>query len=68
MERLLTVEEVASWLQISKRTVRQWVQDEYIPFLKIGALVRFVPHSIREWLKKRETTGRTARRLTVELD
>lgn len=68
MERLLTVEEVAAWLGISKRTVRQWVLDEYIPFLKIGALVRFAPASIREWLRKRETDGRTTRRLAVGLD
>lgn len=68
VERLLTVEEVAAWLRISKRTVRQWVLDEYIPFLKIGALVRFAPSSVREWLGNRETVGRATRRLTVGLD
>ena len=67
MERLLTVEEVAGWLQVKPRTIYQWVHEGYLPVLKLGTLVRFAPGGIRDWLRKRETVGRTRRRLEVEV-
>lgn len=66
MNRLLTVDEVATWLQVKPRTIYQWVHEGYIPVLKLGALVRFDQASVASWLKKREIPGRSKQR--VELD
>lgn len=66
MNRLLTVDDVATWLQVKPRTIYQWVHDGYIPVLKLGVLVRFDQATIAAWLKKREVPGRSRQR--VELD
>lgn len=66
MNRLLTVDEVATWLQVKPRTIYQWVHEGYIPVVKLGALVRFDQASVGAWLKKREVPGRARQR--VEFD
>lgn len=68
MERLLTVEEVANWLQVKPRTIYQWVHEGYIPVIKIGALVRFNQGSVLDWLRKREAPGRHGRKLDLDLN
>jgi excisionase family DNA binding protein len=65
--RLLTVDEVAQWLQVKPRTIYQWVHEEYIPVIKLGALVRFDQGSVMAWVRKREAPGRIGRRLEFEL-
>ncbi len=65
IERLMTVNDVAGWLQVKPRTVYQWVHEGYIPVTKIGALVRFDQGSVAAWVKKREVAGRTRRQLDV---
>ena len=66
IERLLTVDELAGWLQVKPRTVYQWVHEGYIPVVKLGTLVRFDSASVNGWLKRREVPGRARRRLDVE--
>jgi len=66
MDRLLTIDDLAEWLQVKPRTIYQWVHEGYIPVIKLGALVRFDRASIIEWVKKREAPGRAKQR--VELD
>ena len=68
IERLLTVDQVAAWLQIKPRTVYQWVHEGYLPVIKVGALIRFNPGSLRDWLSKREAAGRTQRRIELDLN
>lgn len=67
MNRLLTVDEVAAWLQVKPRTIYQWVHEGYIPVIKLGALVRFDQSSVSAWLKKREIPGRGQRRLELDI-
>lgn len=68
IERLLTVGQVADWLQVKQRTVYQWVHVGYIPTIKLGVLVRFDQASIKAWVKNREAAGRAQRRLEPEID
>lgn len=68
MDRLLTVDQVAEWLQVKPRTIYQWVHEGYIPVIKLGSLVRFDEASIGKWLRTRETTGRAGRRLEVDMN
>ncbi len=68
MDKLLTVEEVAQWLQVKPRTIYQWVHERYIPVVKLGTLVRFNQASLVAWLKGRETDGRSKRRVEIDLN
>jgi excisionase family DNA binding protein len=67
IERLLTVGQVADWLQLKPRTVYQWVHEGYIPVIKLGTLVRFSQASVSEWLRRREAAGRQGRRLEFDV-
>ena len=68
IERLLTVDQVADWLQVKPRTIYQWVHEGYIPVIKLGALVRFDQATIIAWVKKREAPGRAGRRPEFEIN
>ena len=50
-DQLLTTVEVATYLQVSKGTVSQWVKTGKIPVTKVGALNRFRRSDIDAWLK-----------------
>ena len=67
MDRLLTVDDLADWLQVKPRTVYQWVHEGYIPVIKLGSLVRFDQASVKEWVRKRETPGRINKRVELDL-
>lgn len=67
MNKLLTEDEVAAWLQVKPRTIYQWVHEGYMPVIKLGALVRFDPASIAAWLKRREVPGRSKKRLELDI-
>ena len=67
VERLLTVGQVADWLQLKPGTIYQWVHEGYIPVIKLGALVRFDQASVNDWLKRRAAPGRQGRRLELDL-
>ena len=57
-QRLLNDHEVAALVGVSVATVRRWRQLDTGPqYLKIGALVRYRPESVKEWLAARPTGG-----------
>jgi predicted DNA-binding transcriptional regulator AlpA len=63
-ERLLNEHEVATRVGVSVATVRRWRRLHTGPlFLKIGALVRYRPQSVEEWLNSRPTGGDNADRV-----
>ncbi len=43
---MLNVEDVAKRLNTSTATIRKWILQRRIPFVKIGSLVRFRPEDI----------------------
>ena len=54
MEKLLLIDEVAEILGVSPKTIRAWVARRYIPFRKVGRLIRFCPKSLAAWSKRQE--------------
>ena len=48
MNRLLNSIELAEYLGVAPQTVRIWVSQKRIPFLKIGASVRFSNDEIQQ--------------------
>ena len=51
--RLLNVTQVAERLGVSTHTVRKWLELRKIPFVKIGACVRFDPDLIEKFIDAR---------------
>ena len=52
MEELLTLEELAKYLKISKPTLYKMVEKGKIPALKIANQWRFKKSDINRWLEK----------------
>ncbi len=49
---LVNVVELAEYLGVAPQTIRVWVSQKRIPYLKIGAAVRFSSEQIEEILQK----------------
>jgi excisionase family DNA binding protein len=47
--RMLTLDELCEWLNITERHARKLVEREAIPYRKIGHLLRFPEAEIDEW-------------------
>ena len=52
MERLYTIDQLAEYLQVKKSTIRDWCHTGFVPFVKVGRLVRFREGDILKWLSK----------------
>ena len=52
MEELLTLEELATYLKISKPTLYKMVENGKIPALKIANRWRFKKDDINRWVEK----------------
>ncbi len=51
MDRLLTIDEVADYMQVSRFTVYRLAKDRAIPATKIGRQWRFQKEEIDRWVK-----------------
>lgn len=49
---LLTIDDVAEWMGVKPGTVRSWVFYRRIPYVKVGALVRFDRAELVCWLEE----------------
>ena len=47
---LLSVDELAVYLGVSRWSVYQWINQRRVPYVKIGRLVRFDKVEIKRWL------------------
>jgi len=55
---LLDYRQLAEWLNDTIRHVRRLVEEDRIPYIKVGHFVRFEPQDIAEWLNaNRRGTG-----------
>ena len=48
---LLTIDQVADLLQVSPKTVRNWVYRRKIPHRKINGVLRFLRPEITKWIE-----------------
>ena len=49
-ERLMTMKEVAEYLQCSRSTVRRWVARGKVPHYRMGVMIRFRRAELDSWL------------------
>lgn len=50
----MTVGEIAQLLNVAEKTIRKYVWQRTIPYVKIGGHVRFDKLKIQEWIRERE--------------
>jgi excisionase family DNA binding protein len=50
LPQLLTIDALAAHLDVTERFVRRLVEDNRVPYLKVGKFVRFHPDDINDWL------------------
>ncbi len=56
-EQLLTPPQVAERLQVTERTVYQWLRDGRLVGLKLGRLWRIRPEDLEAFLERSRTRG-----------
>ena len=49
---LLTVKDLATWLQVKDKTVYAWVSQGKIPCVKVNGAIRFDATEIEQWLQE----------------
>ena len=59
MEKLLTVQELADYLGVSKGTVLHWCQRREIPFIRLPKGIRLRYSEIEAWLKRKRVKAVT---------
>lgn len=60
MEKLLTIQQLSELIQVSPKTIYNWVHIGYVPYYKISGLVRFRAEQIERWLEKKKNRGRAS--------
>jgi len=53
-ENLMTMEEVANYLKVKKRTIYGWVKNGKIPAMKTVGQWRFKKENIDAWLEQKQ--------------
>lgn len=53
---ILTVEDLCSWLKVTRKTTERWRKDG-LPYIKIGRSVRFEKEKVLQWLKDHNSDG-----------
>ena len=60
MDPLMTIDEVAAYMQVSRFTVYRLAKDHSIPATKIGRQWRFQKEEIDQWVREQYRTVRRA--------
>jgi len=50
LPQLLTMDQLAQRLGVTRRHVRRLVDERRVPFLRVGRFIRFDPAQIADWL------------------
>jgi excisionase family DNA binding protein len=66
VEELLTIDELAGRLKVSPWTIRAWVAKRFVPFFKLGGLVRFRSAEVEVWLRQKFRAGRSVYKIRKE--
>lgn len=53
--KLLTLSEVAAFLQVSKRTLLRMIQQREVPAFKVGGQWRIRESQFRRWVEEKES-------------
>jgi excisionase family DNA binding protein len=69
MQNLLTEKEVAKQIGVSLASLRRWRLERRGPrFIKVGALVRYRPEDLEQWMETLPAGGTTLQRQEIHLN
>lgn len=57
---LITIKELSVSISVKEPTLYLWVEQSFIPYYKLGKLIRFSPDEIDTWLKTRKKEPHTS--------
>ena len=55
--QLLTMDQLAERLGVTRRHVRRLVAERRVPFLRVGRFIRFDPAHVATWLDSNRVAG-----------
>ena len=68
MQTFLTEKDVAKQISVSLASLRRWRLVQRGPrFIKVGALVRYRPEDLEQWMETLTTGGTTLQRKEIHL-
>ena len=53
-ERLLTLRQLAEFLQLDERTIRRWIASKGFPCVHLGTRLRFSQRDVLRWVSARK--------------
>jgi len=53
MLKLLDINQLSEMLSVKKKTIYDWVHKGFIPYIKLGKLLRFDPKDIDKWFESK---------------
>lgn len=59
--------EAAAALGVSSRTLRSWMRDEQLPFMRVGGAVLIPVAGLEEWMAARVASRRNAAEIAEEI-
>jgi excisionase family DNA binding protein len=59
LEPLWTAAELSATCKIARSTIYSWVQQNFIPHVKLLGCIRFRPSEVKTWLDEHANPGRT---------
>lgn len=59
-EKLLTIEDLAEYFQVSKKTVYRLLKQKQLPAVRISGQWRFREEAIERWLQEKQSAERSA--------
>jgi len=66
--KLMTVSEVADFLRVTETTIRAWIKESKIPYIKVSdRAIRFRKADIEAYLEEKKT-GKAVRRVSSSID
>lgn len=48
---VMTAQQVANYLQMTRKTIQNWASEGKIPHKKINGTIRYIKSDIEKWLK-----------------
>ena len=54
MDKILTIEQLAEYLQVSTKTVYRMVKNGEVPCIRVSGQWRFREERIQQWLRSKE--------------
>jgi excisionase family DNA binding protein len=54
---LMTIDELAGYLKVTRRTIYEWLKSNKIPAIKLVGQWRFRKEKIDAWIQRQESAG-----------